>query len=95
MSSTHILSVLEPRHLYRTNQKRPDGSTLIPWAVAKQLLWDVTKVDSCAPRISAGSDCNPGTAIAEDEERKNDKYIELLRFRARLTTAQSFFEQVL
>ena len=31
--STHILSVLEPRHLYRTNQKRPDALTLVPWAV--------------------------------------------------------------
>ena len=38
LSSTHIPSVLEPRHLYRTNQKRPDGLTLVPWAVGKQLL---------------------------------------------------------
>ena len=33
LSSTHIPSVLEPRHPYRTNQKRPDGLTLVPWAV--------------------------------------------------------------
>ena len=66
---------LEPQHLYRTDQKRPDGLTLVPWAVGKQLLWDVTVVDSLAPcRINAGSVCNPGTATAEAEERKIDKY---------------------
>ena len=63
LSSNHIPSVLEPRHLYRTNQKRLDGLTLVPWAVGKQLLWDVTVVDSLAPcRINAGSVCNTGTA---------------------------------
>ena len=69
------MSVLEPRQLYRTDQTRPDGLKLVPWAVAKQLLWDVTVLDSLAPcRINAGSVCNPGTAAAEAEERKNDKY---------------------
>ena len=79
LSSILIPSVLEPRHLYRTNQKQPDGLTLVPWAVGKQLLWDVTVVDSLAPcRINAGSVCNPGTAAAEAEERKNDKYKDLV-----------------
>ena len=75
LSSAHIPSVLEPRHLYRTDQKRPHGLTLVPWAVGKQLLWDVTVVDSLAPcRINAGSVYNPGTAAAEAEEQKNEKY---------------------
>ena len=79
LSFTHIPSVLEPRHLYRTDQKRPDGLTLNPWAVAKQLLRDVTVVDSLAPcRISAGCICNPGTAAAEAKERKNEKYKDLV-----------------
>ena len=35
-------------------------------------------VDSSVPsRISAGSVCNPDTAAAEAEERKNDKYKDL------------------
>ena len=80
LSSTHIPSVLEPRHLYRTDQKRPDGLTLVPWADGKQLLWDVTVVDSLARcRINAGSVCNPGTAAAEAEERKIDKYKDLVK----------------
>ena len=79
LSSTHIPSVLEPRHLYRTDQRRPDGLKLVPWAVAKQLLWNITVVDSLAPcRINAGSVCNPGTAAGESEERKNDKYKDLV-----------------
>ena len=75
----HILSVLEPRHLYRTDQKRPDGLTLVPWADGEQLLWDVTVVDSLAPyRNNAGSVCNAGTAAVEAEERKIDKYKDLV-----------------
>ena len=42
-------------------------------------MWDVTVVDSLAPcRINAGSVCNPGTAAAEAEEPKNDKYKDLV-----------------
>ena len=53
--------------------------TFFPWAVGKQLLWDVTVVDSLAPcRIIAGSVCNPGTAAAEAEEQKIDKYEEFV-----------------
>ena len=97
LSSTHIPSVLEPQNLYRTDQKRPDGLTLVPWAVDKQLLWDVIVVDSLAPcRINAGSVCNPGTAAAEAEERKIDKYeylFQLLAFEIQGAAgpAQKFF----
>ena len=79
LSSTHIPSVLKPRHLYRTDQKQPDGLTLVPWAVGKQLLWDVMVVNSLAPcRINAGSVCNPSTAAVEAEEQKTDKYKDLV-----------------
>ena len=79
LSSTHIPSVLESRRLYRTDQKRPDGLTLVPWAFGKQLLWDVTVVDSLAPcRINAGSVCKPGTTAAEAEEQKIDKFKDLV-----------------
>ena len=66
LSFIHFPSVLEPRHLYMTDKKQLDDLTLVPWAVCKQLLWDVTVVDSLAPsRISTVSACNPGTAAAE------------------------------
>ena len=79
LSSSHISSVLGPRHLYRTDQKRPNGLTLVQLAVGKQLLWYVTVVDSLAPcRINAVSVCNPGAAAAGAEERKNDNYKDLV-----------------
>ena len=71
LSSTHIPSVLEPRHLYRTDQKRPDVLTLVPWAVDKQLLWDVTVVDSLAPcRINV---CLFVTLVRLPLKRKSEK----------------------
>ena len=42
-------SVLEPAGLSRTDGKRPDGVTAIPWQRGKPLVWDVTFVDSLAP----------------------------------------------
>ena len=68
LSSTNIPSVLEPRHLCRTDQNRPDGLTLVPWAVGKQFLWDVMAVDSLAPcKINAGSLCIPVTAVKSEK----------------------------
>ena len=59
-----------PRGLYRTVGKRPDGVTMIPWEMGKQLVWDVTVVDALAPsRQNQGSLCNRGTTISEDEAR--------------------------
>ena len=70
--------MLEPRGLYRTDGKRPDGVTMIPWEVGKQLVWDVTVVDALAPsRLNQGSLCNPGTTATEAEARKSEKYRKL------------------
>ena len=41
--------MLEPRGLYRTDGKRPDGVTMISWEMGKQLLWDVRVVNALAP----------------------------------------------
>ena len=73
LSSTRIPSVLEPRHLYRTDQQQPYGLKLVPRAVAQQLLWVVTVVDSLGliRRLgtSSVSVCNLGTVAAEADER--------------------------
>ena len=54
--------MLEPRGLYRTDGKRPDGVTIIPWEMGKQLVWDVTILDALAPnRLNQGSLCNTET----------------------------------
>ena len=38
--------MLEPSGLYRTDGKRPDGVTMISWEIGKQLVRDVTVVDT-------------------------------------------------
>ena len=88
-------------------QDRSEATRLVPWADGMQLLWDVTVVDSLAPcRINAGSVCNPGTAAAEAEERKIDKYKDLVNdgyllqplafeIQGAAGPSTSFFEQAL
>ena len=79
LSSIKIPSILEPSNMFRTDGKRPDGVTLVPWASGRQMVWDVTVVDSLAPsRINAGSICNPGTTAADAEQRKTSKYHKLI-----------------
>ena len=79
LGSLDLPSMLEPRGLYRTDGKRPDGVTMIPWEVGKQLVWDVTVVDALAPsRLNQGSLCNPGTTATEAEARKSEKYRKLI-----------------
>ena len=70
--------MLEPRGLYRTDGKRPDGVTMIPWEMGKQQVWDVTVVDALTPsRLNQVSLCNPGATATEVEARKTEKYREL------------------
>ena len=62
LGSLDLPAMLEPRGLYRTDGKRPDGVTMIPWEMGKQLVWDVTVVDALAPsRLNQDFLCNPGT----------------------------------
>ena len=54
--------MLEPRGLYRTDGKRRDGVTMIPWELGEQLVWDVTVLDALAlSRKNQGSLSNRGT----------------------------------
>ena len=41
-----IPAVKEPTGLTRTDGKRPDGSTLVPWSAGKGILWDVSIADT-------------------------------------------------
>ena len=41
-----IPAVKEPSGLLRTDGKRPDGVTLIPWKDGRCVTWDVTVVDT-------------------------------------------------
>ena len=79
VGSLDLLSMLEPHGLYRTDGKRPDGVTMFPWEMGKQLVWDVTVVVALAPsRPNQVSFCNPGTSATEAEACKIEKNRELL-----------------
>ena len=71
--------MLESCGLYRIDGKRPDGVTMIPWEMDKQLVWDVTVVDALAPsRLNQCSLCNPGTTVTDGGAFKFEKYRELI-----------------
>ena len=60
LGSLDLPSMLESRGLYRTDCKRPDGVTMIPWVMGEQPVWDVTVVDALAPScLNQGSLSNP------------------------------------
>ena len=47
MSKADIPAVKEPSGLLRTDGKRPDGVTLIPWKDGRCVTWDVTVMIQC------------------------------------------------
>ena len=49
LGSLDLPSMLEPLGQNRADGKRPDGVTMIPCKMGKQLLWDVTVLDALAP----------------------------------------------
>ena len=46
MQRVKIPAAKEPPGLLRSDNKRPDGVTLIPWKKGKCLAWDVTMPDT-------------------------------------------------
>ena len=76
LNSAGIPSQAEPSGLSRTDGKRPDGVSLIPWSHGKSVVWDFT----CAHRLAASLRHlarEPGALIAAHrEELKSQKYEE-------------------
>jgi len=74
-NSAHVPSTLEPTGISRSDSKRPDGMTLVPWFRGQCVVWDFTCVDSlAASRIGL-----PSHAATEAEKRKILKYNEISR----------------
>ena len=74
-----IPAVKEPSGLLRTDGKRPDGCTLIPWQNGKCLTWDVTAPDTLATSHLACTSNMAGAAAESAARNKNTKYAELCR----------------
>ena len=67
----------EPEHLSFTDEKRPDGLTVIPWKQGKSLTWDFTCKDTLASSFTIKTSQSAGLAANIGEEIKNKKYEEL------------------
>ena len=73
-----IPAVKEPTRLTRTDGKRPDGSTLVPWSAGKCVIWDVTIADTMAPSYVAISSVSTRLVAEQSSASKLSKYSELV-----------------
>jgi len=64
----------KPTGLFRTDGKRPDGLTLVPWQSGKSLCWDVTVICPLAESYVTGSAREAGAAAELAVSRKEEKY---------------------
>jgi hypothetical protein len=73
----HIPSTKEPVGLSRSDGKRPDGLTLVPWKSGKSAVWDVTVSDTLAASYVDATSTSAGAAAELASAKKLDKYATL------------------
>ena len=83
MLRAQVPSCKEPAGLSRSDGKRPDGVSLIPWSRGRCVAWDVTSPDTLAPSHLPSSATQAGSAAARAEAAKTLKY-------SALTTTHAF-----
>jgi len=64
----------EPSCLSRSDGKRPDGLTLIPWRTGRSLIWDVTVSCTTADSYLEASSREAGAAAELSASNKVVKY---------------------
>ena len=74
LSAAKIPSCLELAGVFRSDGKRPDGITLVPWECGKLLVWDPTCTNTFAPSYLTRSTNESGAVAAIAETRKKGKY---------------------
>jgi len=74
MVSAGIPCTKELLGLSRSDGKRPDGLSLVPWEAGKPPTWDVTVICPLADSYVAAAVCEAGSAAEETATRKTAKY---------------------
>ena len=77
MTSASIPAVKEPHGLVRSDGKRPDGLTLVPWREGRSATWDVTVTDTVAASYVLASSTCAASAAEAAAQRKELKYSEI------------------
>ena len=75
--STKIPSKLEPTALLRSDGKRPDCMSIIPWTSGRLLVWDATCSDTFAASNIHAAVTEVGAVAAQAEMNKISKYSHL------------------
>jgi len=75
LSAAGTPSLLEPVGMCRSDGKRPDGATVIPWKQGKCLVWDFTCVNTICRSHLSGAALQEGFPSSTAEEKKRKKYL--------------------
>lgn len=75
--SANVPCVLEPPGLSRSDGKRPDGLTLVPWQRGRSLIWDATCVNTFATSHLPHTMNVAGAAAETAARNKHVKYAPL------------------
>ncbi|KAJ4447838.1 hypothetical protein ANN_09846 [Periplaneta americana] len=78
LTSSGIPAILEPTGINRTDGKRPDGLTLVPWSRGKSLMWDTTCVDTLAPYHLLSTSKIASSAAESAVHNERHKYVHLV-----------------
>ena len=79
MQRAKIPAAKEPPGPLRSDNKRPDGVTLIPWKQGKCLAWDVGMPDTYAQSHLPTTATNVGHAADKSADFKTQKYQSILQ----------------
>ena len=74
LASAKIPSHLEPSGIMRSDGKRPDGATIMPWKNGRTMVWDATCPDTFALSHVAHVAREAGTVASQAERNKCQKY---------------------
>ena len=77
LSTANVPSILEPSGICRSDGKRVDGMSLVPWRSGRALLWDATCKDTLCKSYISRTRAKSGEAASLGESQKRAKYKEL------------------